>query len=129
MLRPKLYHDFTRSLEAPAHMAPMAAEAAKRTDVFKRIISMYSGTATASRVSKAMSLCWPSQTSRAVALNIDNAAGRACDGTVSRAVNASVYMASPERMAAFSDHFLCTVGRPRRKGALSMMSSCIKVKL
>ena len=107
----------------------MAAEAASKTDVLSRIMSTYASTATSSRDSNAMSDCWPSQTSRAVVLNIDNTPANAWEGVPSSASKAKVYMTSPDRMAALSSHFVCTVGRPRRNGASSMMSSCINVKL
>ena len=55
---------------------PSAKDAATKTDVLRRIISMYSSTVTSLRVSKAMSLCWPKHTSRAVWLKSFNAAGK-----------------------------------------------------
>ena len=42
---------------------------------------------------------------------------------------ASTCMASPESSAVLDDHFMCTVGLPRRMGASSMMSSWMSVKL
>ncbi len=54
-----------------------------------------------------------------------NRSGRLC----ASAVTASVYIASPLRIAADTSHRAWTVGCPRRSGASSMMSSCIRVKL
>ena len=85
----------------------MAAEAAKSTDVLSRIISMYASTATSDLVSNAMSLCWPSHTSRDVVLNMpEERFARAWRAWIPSAVKAKVYITSPDRMAAFSDHFM-----------------------
>ena len=51
----------TTSVEAPARIAPMPAEAPYRTPVFFSIISMYSASETRSRASNSMSSHWPSQ--------------------------------------------------------------------
>ena len=90
---------------------------------------MYSSMVTSRRDSKAMSCSWPSQTSSAVRWKDLNKSGSALSGASSKASHAITWSASPDRMAVLSFHFSCTVGMPLLKGASSMMSSCIKVKL